>query len=115
MMEKTKILEMLIGYCPALEKDVEAYCKDFSEIYLHLIFGDIFNPYMLELLEDAQKNGDQLTRIAHLLESMSEMSESVQEVVVTTVLERLMDKPEILMCFKKFAGQKTTHFIEELL
>ena len=54
-MEKKEIIERLIFACPTLKEDIKEYCKDFSEIYLHLVFGDIFNPYMLQLLDDVQK------------------------------------------------------------
>jgi len=113
-MEKKAITEKLICACPALKEDIDAHCKEFPEIYLHLLFGDILNPYLLDLLNNANRNKVQLTKIAQLLELMSGSDEMLQEVVMTTVLERLSDEPVKIERFKEFAGQITLNFIKGL-
>lgn len=113
-MEKKFIIEELKKICPSKKEDIEEYCEDFSEIYLHLIFGDILNPYMLELLNNIQENAEQLTKIAELLEAMAKDCDYNQEVVVTTVLERLNDDENVINNFKLFAGENTLKFIDDL-
>ena len=111
---KLEIVNKLLGYFPNLKDEIEVSLKDFDEVYLHLIFGDIFNPYLLELLDDPQKNQSELIRASELMEYMSKSDISTQEVVVTTVLERLSDSPEKLSVFNKIAGEQTRKFIEDL-
>ena len=113
-MMKTKVVDKLIEDFPSLRDDVESNINDFPEIYLHLIFGDVFNPYLSELLEDPQDNKSQLIKAGELLEYMSNMDNSIQEVVVTTVLERLTDDKNKLKAFSEFVGVKTKQFINEL-
>ena len=111
---KLEIVNKLIGYFPNLKEEIEVSLKDFDDIYLHLIFGDIFNPYFLELLDDPQKNKVELICASELIEYMSKSDISTQEVVVTTVLERLSDSPEKLSVFNKIAGEQTRKFIGDL-
>ena len=114
MVERIKVIETLVCACPNLKKEIDEYYNDFSEYHLHLIFGDVFNPYFLNLLEDIQINNIQLLKISHLLEMMAKSCEYVQEVVVTTVLERLADDPLKLNQFKLFAGKTTLKFIQKI-
>lgn len=111
---KLEIVNKLMGYFPNLREEIEGNLRDYDEVYLHLIFGDIFNPYLLELLDDPQKNQMELIRASELMEYMSKSDVSIQEVVVTTILERLSDSPEKLALFNKIAGEQTRQFIEDL-
>jgi len=67
---------------------------------------------MLELLNNIQENAEQLTKIAELLEAKD--CDYNQEVVVTTVLERLNDDENVINNFKLFAGENTLKFIDDL-
>lgn len=97
-----------------LENEVENNLAEFPEIYLHLLFGDVFNPYLLTLLENPSKNECQLIKAGELIETMSKMDNSIQEVVLTTVLERLSDEPEKLRLFREFTGDATKQLISYL-
>lgn len=112
---KEEIVKKLITDFPNLKKEIESNLDDFSEIYLHLIFGDVFNPYLSDLLDNPLKNRTQLIKAGELLEYMSKMDNSIQEVVVTTVLERLSDNRERLALFSEFAGDRTRQFINDLI
>lgn len=112
---KKEIIKKLINDFPQLKNEVNSTIYDFSEIYLHLIFGDIFNPYLIDLLENPIINYNQLTKAGNLLEYMLLSSEEIQEVVVTTVLERISDDPTNLLKFREFAGKNTKKYINELL
>lgn len=111
---KIDIVNKLIQYFPKLKEDIEDHLEDFHEIYLHLIFGDIFNPYLLNLLDDPQDNRLELIKASELIEYMSKLDISIQEVVVTTVLERLLDDREKFTLFSEIAGEQTRQFIEDL-
>lgn len=100
---------------PDLKEEIEINLADFPEIYLHLIFGDVFNPYLLDLLENPVKNRLKLIKAGELLEYMSKMDNSIQEVVVTTVLERLSDNRKKMKLFNSFAGDRTKQFIKNLI
>ena len=41
---KQEIVKKLITDFPNLKGEIESNLNVFSEIYLHLIFGDVFNP-----------------------------------------------------------------------
>ena len=111
---KISVVNKLIQYFPKLKGDIENHLEDFHEIYLHLIFGDIFNPYLLNLLDDPQANRFELIKASELIEYMSKLDISIQEVVVTTVLERLFDEREKFTLFNEIAGEQTRQFIEDL-
>ena len=111
---KKDVVNKMIQYFPELDEDINAYLADFHEIYLHLIFGDIFNPYLLNLLDDPQANLIKLTKASELIEYMSKSDISIQEVVVTTVLERLSDDREKFTLFSKIAGEHTCQFIDDM-
>lgn len=46
---------------------------------------------------------------------MSKMDNSIQEVVVTTVLERLSDNSEKLALFSRFIGDRTRQLINDYM
>jgi len=114
-MGKTLVIEKLISEFPELEKDINSNISEYSHVYLHLIFGDIFNPYFHMLLEKPIENQKELKKAADLLEYMSTSTEAEQEVLVTTVLERLCDDREKTAVFYHYAGNKTKQFVDGLL
>ena len=99
---------------PCLRAEIEEELTDKSEVYLHLVFGNVFNPYLLSLLDEPVGNREELLKAGELVELMSNMELYVQEVVVTTILERMTDFTDKLAEFTEFAGSKTRHFIDEL-
>ena len=110
---KMRVVNRLVLAFPNLKTEVIEYLNDFDDVYLHLILGDIFNPFMLSLL-DGTHPGYDLWSLSFFIEYLSNMDEYIQEVVVTTVLERLSDEPEKFKLFSQFAGKQTKRFIEEM-
>ena len=110
-MGKLNIIEKLNQYFPELTSEVKYYLEDFSEIYLHLIFGDVFNPYLLELLDFPVENRSKINKASELLEYMASQELEIQEVVVVTILERLSDDKEKTKIFESFAGENTREFL----
>ncbi|MBQ1217789.1 MAG: hypothetical protein IIX85_07495 [Clostridia bacterium] len=111
---KIGIVNKLIQYFPELKGDIESHLEIFHGIYLHLIFGDVFNPFLLNLLDNPQINRLELIKASELIEYMSNLDNSVQEVVVTTVLERLLSEPKKFTLFSEIAGEQTRQFITDL-
>ena len=110
---KSFFVEKLRSLFPELENEINGLLEEYPEVYLHLIFGDVFNPYLLGLLKDPQDNQTNLLKAGELLEDMACSDTEIQEVLVTTILERLSDHPEQLSTFRPFAGQHTIQFIVE--
>ena len=110
---KAVFVENLILFFPELESEIKNHLAEFPEIYLHLIFGDVFNPFLINLLNNPQANRTKLVKAGELLENMACSDENIQEVVVTTILERLSDNPEKLEAFHQFAGKQTKQFIRK--
>jgi len=99
---KIEIVNRLVNDFPELREEVESNVKDFGDIYLHLIFGDIFNPYLLNLLDDPEGNRSALEKASRLIGDMLRMDVYIQETAVTTVLERLSDIPSKIDVFNRF-------------
>lgn len=114
-MNKEIIIHRLIDDFPQLKEEVNESLRDFPQIYLHLIFGDVFNPYLNDLLEEPLANFEKLLKAGKLLEYMLQCDEKIQEVVVTTVLERLSDEPKKMLVFWQFAGDTTRKYIGHIL
>lgn len=112
-MKKTVINQLILA-CPDLKNDIESYIADYHDEYLHLIFGDIFNPHFHNLLEQPEKNREQLLSISLLIENMTMLDEYFSEVVVTTVLERLADDRPKLSAFKSLAGKNTINLMNNM-
>lgn len=88
---------------PVFEKELEWW----SEVLPHIVFGDVLNPYLLELLK-SDKEIDALKRIFDFFEQMANCNdEKVQNVLAVTVLERLGDEKTILNTATKYMGKQT--------
>jgi hypothetical protein len=77
---------------------------------VHILFGDILNPYLISLIKlDSQESQQEtLIRIFDFLEGLANNeNEQIQEVVALTVCERLGDEPEILLKARQYMGKKT--------
>ncbi|MFW6377260.1 MAG: DUF7674 family protein [bacterium] len=80
----------------------------------HNIFGDVVNPYLIDLLNE---NNDKklLKRIFSFLEKMANSKDvKVQEVLTVTVLERLGDDKKILSKSYEYMEKETKQFSVEV-
>lgn len=106
-----KLVEAIPELEQAYKKEIEGWDEFLGN---HNIFGNVLNPFLVELLK--QPNKENLKqRIFDFLELMV-LSEDVkvQEVLSVTVLERLGDSEETLREAKKYMGKMTTQFSEEV-
>lgn len=80
----------------------------------HIIFGDVLNPYLIDLL-DAGGNDEKLRKVFQFLECLAQHGDvRIQELVAVTVCERLGKRPERLKKARKFMGTRTRQFSEEV-
>lgn len=87
--------------------DEELELWDGEEPGQHIIFGNVLNPYLINLIE-TNKNQELIKRIFDFLEKMAcSDNELVQEVLGCTVLERLGDDNMVLTKSKEYMGKET--------
>jgi hypothetical protein len=80
----------------------------------HVIFGDVLNPYLIDLL-DSGGHEDTLRQVFQFLELLATHADvHIQELVAVTVCERLGDCRERLQRAYKFMGTRTRQFSKEV-
>jgi hypothetical protein len=80
----------------------------------HIVYGDIFTPFLVELLESG-KDHERLERAFALIEALiSSEDVRVQEVAVVTVLEYLQGKPNLLKLAEPYLGTLASRAVRDL-
>jgi len=80
----------------------------------HIVYGDIFTPFLVELLESGQER-HRIERAFALIETMlSSEDVRVQEVAVVTVLEYLQGKKNLLKLAEPFLGSLASSAVRDL-
>lgn len=80
----------------------------------HIVFGDVFNPYLISLLKSCV-NHEKLRQIFAFLEMLANHEDvRIQEVVAVTVCERLGANKECLTKARKYMGPTTLRFSKEI-
>lgn len=107
-----KLVEAVPELQPQYLAELEWWGEDKPGV--HIIFGDIFNPYLISLIKsDSQQ--ETLIHIFYFLEKLANHeNEQIQEVVAVTVCERLGDESEILMKARQYMGRKTLEMSYEI-
>lgn len=78
----------------------------------YIVFGFVFNPYLIEIIESADKK--KLSRIFTFIEKLaSSEDKKVVDLVKVEILERLTDKQEWWTTAKKYMGPKTLELSKE--
>lgn len=84
----------------------------------HVVFGDVLNPYLLGLLTTRDLSVERealLRRIFSFLEELARADDDrVQEVVSTTVAERLGTDPEALAFGRRYMGPATRRLSDDI-
>ncbi|MFB0832735.1 hypothetical protein ACEU2D_24515 [Brevibacillus laterosporus] len=113
-MEYNDLVQTLLVEIPELNPVYEEEIEWLKEDLPHVIFGIVFNPYLIEILNlhDQEKK---LKAIFIFLEKMAMSSdEKVKEVLVTTILESLLTERNIIVKAKHYMGSVTKKFCEQL-
>jgi hypothetical protein len=110
------VVGALLEAVPELRAGYEAECRQWGDEPLgpHVIFGDVLNPYLLDLLGAARPDA-KLRRVFQFLERLANHEDiHIQELVAVTVCERLGDDPKILNRAHKYMGARTRQFSDEV-
>ena len=110
------VVEALLEAVPELRAGYEAEYRQWGDEPFgpHVIFGDVLNPYLLDLLGAARPDA-KLRRVFQFLERLAKHEDiHIQELVAVTVCERLGDDPKILHRAHKYMGARTRQFSDEV-
>lgn len=81
---------------------------------MHIVFGDVFNPFVIELLESCS-DGEILQRAFAFVERMANsLDERVVNIVYVTICEELGGKHQRLLKFWKYMGLRTKEIAREV-
>ena len=107
-----RMLQAIPEVHPFYEKEIEWSGEE--EPGPHIVFGDVLNPYLIDLLKQDNQE-EELERIFSFFEEMAVSSDiKVQEVLAVTVMERLGDDPTVLKKAEKYMGPKTRMISDEI-
>ncbi len=108
MLFYSNLVESMLAQFPHL---YSTYEKDYDEeerSLVHIIFGQLFNPYIIEKNCKEQNCEEERKRIADFLEAMATSSdEKVRAVLADTVLEELMDDPSQFAQISRYFQEET--------
>ncbi len=110
------VVEALMEAVPELRVGYEAECRQGGDEPPgpHVIFGDVLNPYLLNLLSSDRQDAA-LRQVFQFLEHLANHEDiHIQELVAVTVCERLGDDPKILHRAYKYMGARTRQFSDEV-
>jgi hypothetical protein len=110
------VVEALMEAVPELRVGYEAECRQGGDEPPgpHVIFGDVLNPYLLNLLSSDRQDAA-LRQVFQFLEHLANHEDiHIQELVAVTVCERLGDDLKILHRAYKYMGARTRQFSDEV-
>lgn len=110
------LAEYLLDEFPDLRPRYEAEIKWWGDEKPgpHVVYGDILNPLIVDLLATRQDE-ERLKRVFDFLERLAKSDDvRVQEVVSVTVCEYLLRNRELLMTARRYMGQTTLRFTDEI-
>lgn len=110
------VVEALVEAVPELRPCYEAERRQWGTEPPgpHVIFGDVLNPYLLDLLGTG-RHGTKLHQVFQFLEQLANQKDvHIQELVAVTICERLGDDPQILHKARTYMGARTRQFSDEV-
>lgn len=114
-MDKKQLNRLLIDRFPELEKKYhdEVDWQEGDETGSHVVYGDVFAPYIEKNI--VQQNNTEIQKAFAFIEEVLARSEKYSdEVIMFSVLERLLaDKNQLQSC-KKFWGKYTEQTIKKM-
>lgn len=109
-MENKAVLQLLIQAFPNLKDEFNEYSEE--PIYLHLVFGDVINPYIENCI--LTHNFFEIKRVFEFIDFLLLNQDIyIQEVVLFTVLERFMDNDREWDCIIRFLGPNTVKLLDQ--
>ena len=95
------------------EYEEEVCWQEGDDTGSHVVFGDVFTPYIERLLND--RDEVKTEKAFSFIEKILDMNDRYcDEVIAFSVLEKLMDDLESIESVKKIMGEKTQKICKEL-
>lgn len=114
-MEVKQLNRLLIDKFPELEKEYheEVDWQEGDETGSHVVYGDVFTPYIEKII--IQQNNVEIQKVFAFIEEILARNEKYSdEVIMFSVLERLMLNKEQFQSCKKYFGKCTEQTIKEM-
>ncbi|MDE7444716.1 MAG: hypothetical protein K2N15_03280 [Lachnospiraceae bacterium] len=114
-MDVKQLNRLLIDRFPELEKEYqeEVDWQEGDETGSHVVYGDVFTPYIEKIIIQ-QKNLEIQKAFAFIEEILARNEKYSDEVIMLSVLERLMLNKEQFQSCKKYLGKHTEQIIKEM-
>lgn len=114
-MDVKQLNQLLINKFPELKKEYheEVDWQEGDETGSHVVYGDVFTPYIEKNI--IQQNDTEIKKVFVFIEEiLAKHQKYSDEVIMFSVLERLMlDKEQLQRC-KKYLGKCTEKTIREM-
>ncbi len=108
MLLYSNLVEKMLAQFPSLCSDFENNYDEEEQALVHIIFGQLFNPYVIEKFCTGQQCEEEKRHIADFLEEMATSSdEKVRAVLTDTVLEELLDDSSSFSQISAYFKEKT--------
>lgn len=114
-MKSTQLNQLLISRFPELKQKYydEVIWQEGDETGSHVVFGDVFSPYIEKSL--IENKVAELEKIFEFIEEvLSKHEEYSDEVILFSVLERLICNKEQFEKCKKYFGKRTYEIVKEI-
>lgn len=111
MMEE-KLNLLLIERFPILEEKYkeEVSWQEGDATGSHTVYGDVFNPFARDFISN--RNDEMVKKIFEFIEELLALNnEYAEELVVTTILEGILESEDDKKYALKFAGKITNNYI----
>ncbi len=108
MLVYSNLVEHMLAQFPSLYSAYETDYEEEERSLVHIILGQLFKPYIVEIYCKTQNCEEEKRRIADFLEAMATSpDEKVRGVLTDTVLEELMDDPPQFALISRYFQKKT--------
>ena len=106
------LLGQFVCSFPSLEDNINEVISWLGGTYHHIVFGQVFNPYIKKILIDDISNVNEKTNVAQFLECMANSDDcSVRAVLTDSILEELLDNPDEFSQIEPHLLEKTVSYL----
>lgn len=111
-MRYERLIEILLAKFPQLS-DIYEEDKYYLENLPHLVFENIFVPYIIDLYEKGEKE-NLIKAIDFINEMVVSKNERIREVVIASILEALLSERKLLESISPYFNKELSEFLRIL-